>query len=145
MKKLNLSIKINSPKEKVWKVLWDDVSYRKWTGAFSEGSYAVSDWKEGSKILFLSPVGEGMFSMIFKKNPNELMSFKHLGTVKNGEEQPENEESKKWSGAMENYSLHESNGVTELTVTMDITEEFEQYFKEAFPKALELVKRLAES
>jgi len=129
----------------VWNVLWDDVTYRKWTSTFSEGSYAVSDWKEGSKILFLSPNGEGMFSTIAKKNPYEFMSFKHLGTVKGGEEQPDNGETKKWSGAMENYSLDEKNGVTELTVTMDITEDHEQYFKDTFPKALESVKALAEN
>jgi uncharacterized protein YndB with AHSA1/START domain len=145
MKQLNFSIQINTPKEKVWEVLWDDITYRKWTGTFSEGSYAVTDWEEGSKVLFLSPGGEGMFSMIAKKIPNEFMSFKHLGTVKGGEEQPESEETKKWSGAMENYSLAEKDGVTELTVTMDITEEHEQYFTETFPKALKSVKALAEN
>jgi hypothetical protein len=38
--------------------MWDDSTYRQWTSAFSEGSHAVSDWKEGSKVLFLSPEGE---------------------------------------------------------------------------------------
>lgn len=33
------------------------------------------------------------------------MSFKHLGTVKNGVEDFESEESRKWSGALENYHL----------------------------------------
>ena len=107
MKRLNFSIQISAPKEKVWNVLWDDLTYRKWTSTFSEGSYAISDWKEGSKILFLSPNGEGMFSTIAKKIFYEFMSFKHLETVKGGEEQPDNEETKKWSGAMENYSLDE--------------------------------------
>src|SRR6185436_21158798 len=99
MKNLNFSINIKSPKEKVWSVLWDDLTYRKWTSVFSPGSYAVSDWKEGSKVMFLSPNGEGMFSNIARLIPNELMSFKHLGTVKDGKEQPESEETKKWSGA----------------------------------------------
>ncbi len=145
MKKLHFSVQIKAPKEKIWKVLWDDITYRKWTGTFSEGSYAVTDWQEGSKVLFLSPGGEGMFSIIAQKVPNKFMSFKHLGTVKGGEEQPDTEETKKWSGAMENYSLDEKNGVTELAVTMDITEDHEQYFKETFPKALESVKNLAEN
>ena len=145
MKKLNFNTRINAPKEKVWKVLWQDDTYRKWTSAFSEGSYAVSDWNEGSKILFLSPGGEGMFSTIDKKIPNEYMSFKHLGTVKGGIEQPETEESKGWSGAKENYILKERDGATELDVEMDITEDFEQYFQDTFPKALERVKDLAEN
>lgn len=144
MKQLHFLTQVKAPKEKVWQVLWDDETYRKWTAAFSEGSYAVTDWNEGSKVLFLSPAGEGMFSTIAKKVPNEFMSFKHLGVVKGGEEQPADEETKKWSGAMENYSLEEKNGITELTVKMDITEELEQYFKETFPKALESIKALAE-
>lgn len=144
MKKLHFLIEIKAPKEKVWQVLWDDASYRKQTSTFSEGSYAISDWKEGSKVLFLSPNGEGMFSTIAKKTSNELMSFKHLGTVKGGEEQPETEETKKWSGAIENYSLAQKNDVTELLVTMDISEDHEQYFKDTFPKALEIIKTLAE-
>jgi uncharacterized protein YndB with AHSA1/START domain len=145
MKKLNFSIEIKAPKEKVWRILWDDITYRKWTGAFSEGSYAVSDWEEGSKILFLSPNGEGMFSTIAKKIPNEFMSFKHLGTVKAGVEQPETDETKSWSGSTESYKLEGKNGVTKLAVDMDVTEDFEQYFKDTFSKALERVKDLAES
>jgi hypothetical protein len=146
MKKLNFSIRINAPKEKVWNVLWEDDTYRKWTSAFSEGSYAVSDWQEGSKILFLSPGGDGMFSVIDKQIPNEFMSFKHLGNVKDGvEQEPQDEETKNWSGAMENYTLEEIDGVTELTLAMDITDSHEPYFKETFPKAFGIVKNLAES
>ncbi len=145
MKKLNFAIQIKAPKEKVWKALWDDINYRKWTSAFSEGSYAVTDWQEGSKVLFLSPNGEGMFSTIDKKIPNEFMSFRHMGVVKGGEEQAGNEETKKWEGAMENYSLSENDVITELKVTMDIAEDHEQYFKDTFPKALEIVKNIAES
>jgi uncharacterized protein YndB with AHSA1/START domain len=63
MQKINFSISINAPKEKVWKVLWNDDSYRKWTSAFAEGSYAVTDnWKEGTKVKFLDPKGSGMIS-----------------------------------------------------------------------------------
>jgi len=142
---LNFSILINAPKEKVWEVLWDDKTYREWTSVFMEGSYAVSDWQQGSSVLFLSPSGEGMFSTISKKVPAELMSFKHLGIVKDGQEQPMDEKTKEWSGAMENYILKEINGVTELSVIVDITENHEQYFSDTFPKALEKVKSLCEN
>ena len=145
MEKIRFSIDIKASPEKVWKVLWDEATYKQWTSMFSEGSYAISDWNEGSKILFLSPDGEGMFSTIARKKPNETMSFQHLGVVKGGKEQPEDEETKKWSGAMENYYLNGNNGSTELTVEMDVTEEYEKYFKDAFPKALEKIKQLAEA
>jgi len=52
MKQLHFSIDIDSPRERVWEVLWEDATYRDWTSGFSEGSYAVSDWREGSKTMF---------------------------------------------------------------------------------------------
>jgi hypothetical protein len=56
MEKLNFSINISAPKDKVWQTLWDDASYREWTSAFAEGSYAETDnWKEGSEVKFLDP------------------------------------------------------------------------------------------
>jgi len=141
---LNFSILINASKEKVWRTLWDDASYREWTSVFGDGSYAVSEWKEGNKIQFISAEGDGMFSLIFKMVPNELMSFKHLGIVKNGVEQPEDEETKKWSGAMETYTMTEKETSTELSVTIDVTEDHEPFFRDTFPKALDRVKTLAE-
>ena len=109
-----------------------------------EGSYAVTDWKEGSKIHFLSPKGEGMYSVITECKPNELMAFKHLGVVKDFVEQPNDEETKTWSGSMESYSLKEINGGTTLNATLNATEQFQEYFKTTFPKAMALVKDLAE-
>jgi len=144
MEKQEFKIKINAPKEKVWKVLWEDSSYRQWTSVFAEGSYAVTDWKEGSKVLFLTGKGEGMVSKIETKRQNEFMSFKHLGAVKNGVEDVDSEQSKQWSGAHENYTLKEANGVTELKVEMDITDDFKDYFMKTWPKALDQVKELSE-
>ncbi|HYG50215.1 MAG TPA: SRPBCC domain-containing protein [Flavobacteriales bacterium] len=142
MKTLHFNVKINAPKEKVWKTLWDDVTYRKWTSAFSEGSHAVSDWKEGSTVHFLDGKGAGMYSKIAKLVPNEFMSFSHQGEIKDGKEQPANSE---WSGSHENYTLKEVNDSTELLVDLDSVGEFEQYFTEVFPKALANVKNLAEN
>lgn len=139
METLKFHSTINAPKEKVWQTLWNDDTYRQWTSVFSEGSYAESDWNEGSKILFLSPKGEGMFSVIDKKIPNEQMTFRHLGEIRDGVEEP-----KDWANARESYHLQENNGKTELTVALDITDEFAQYFKEIFPKAINAVKEIAE-
>lgn len=145
MEKKEFKIAINAPRERVWKVLWDDANYRAWTRVFTEGSYAVSDWKEGSKVLFLSPDGSGMVSMVAANRPNEYMSFKHLGEVKNGVEDVSSEKVKEWSGAMENYTLTETNGATELVVDMDLNDEHKDYFIKTWPKALEQVKVLSES
>ncbi|HLG38734.1 MAG TPA: SRPBCC domain-containing protein [Chitinophagaceae bacterium] len=145
MKKLNFSTNINAPKEKVWSTLWNDATYRAWTSAFAEGSYAkTDDWKEGSNILFLDGKGNGMVSMVSKNKPNEYMSFKHIGVVKEGVEDTSSEAVKGWSGAMENYALKEENGKTTLLVEMDATDEFSDYLEKTWPKALEKLKSLAE-
>ncbi len=145
MEKLTFLKSINAPKEKVWKTLWEDETYRKWTSVFSPSSYADTDWKEGSKVLFLDGEGSGMVSKIIANRPNEFMSFRHLGEVHNGVEDTESEKVKGWAGALENYTVKEADGVTELLVEMDINEEHKEMFMQMFPKALEQVKVLSES
>ncbi|KAA9324937.1 SRPBCC domain-containing protein [Adhaeribacter soli] len=144
MKRLNYTIQINAPKAKVWETLFNDATYREWTKIFSEGSYAVTDWKEGSKVQFLSGDGHGMYSRIEKVVPDEIMEIKHLGEIKDGEEQPSGPETHTWYGAMENYHLSGNGNATELTVELDNEENYDEYFRNTYPKALEKVKEIAE-
>ncbi|MEZ4943238.1 MAG: VOC family protein [Saprospiraceae bacterium] len=141
MNKLTFSIDIAAPGSRVWKTLWNDVSYRQWTAVFHEGSYAESDWQEGSPIRFLGPGGDGMSSRIARLIPNEFMSFEHLGEIKNGVEELD----KAWSGAQENYRLRPTDSGTELSVELDMDDSFAEYFQQTFPKALASVKALAEA
>ncbi|MEI2738407.1 MAG: SRPBCC domain-containing protein [Chitinophagaceae bacterium] len=145
MQKINFSTSINASKEKVWEILWNPDSYKAWTSAFTEGSYAKTDnWKEGTKVLFLNPEGSGMVSMVAVNKPNEYMSFKHLGEVKEGVEDTSSDSVKVWAGSTENYTLKDENGTSILSVDMDITEEFKKMFEKIWPIALEKVKALAE-
>jgi len=139
MEKLNFDITISAPREKVWSLLWNDNTYRQWTAPFCEGSYAESDWEEGSRIRFLSPGNNGMFGVIHKMVPNQLMSFQHLGEIRNGEEVQMD-----WGGAFENYFLEEAGNATVLKVEVDITEAFKDYMTATFPQALKKVKQMAE-
>jgi hypothetical protein len=139
MKRLHFTVEIDAPKEKVWENLWSDSGYRKWTSAFAEGSYAESDWEQGSRILFLSPKGEGMFAEIEEKIPYEKMTFRHLGEIKKGVE-----ELADWGSAIESYRLEERNGKTLVAAEVDSTEEFANYLTETFPKALGILKRISE-
>ena len=144
MEKISFSVTISASPEKVWTVLWQDDTYRKWTSVFSESSHAITDWKEGSKVLFIDDKGDGMVSKIETLKPNEFMSFKHLGLVKDKIEDTESEVVKAWAGAHENYTLKNVNGATDLTMEMDINAEYKEFFSEIFPKALKIVKQLAE-
>lgn len=144
METLEFAIKIKAPAEKVWDVLWNEETYKKWTSVFCEGSHTISNWNEGDKIHFMSPNGEGMYSIIETKTQNEYMAFKHLGEIKNFEEQPLDEETKKWMGAMETYRLIPEEEFTTLIAQVDVVEKYLDYFKETFPNGLEKVKELSE-
>lgn len=138
---------INASREKVWDVLWNDETYPVWTKVFSpegtEGSVAKTTWNKGDKVLFVDSAGSGgMVSSVQDKVENEFMSFRHLGEVQDGVEKID--ENAGWYGAMENYTLKEVDGKTELTIDIDLTEDFLDHFNEAWPKGLDKVKELSE-
>ena len=145
MEKHEFKTSINAAPDKVWKVLWNDDTYRQWTSVFTEGSRVETDWNEGSKVLFLDGKGQGMVSEIAEKRPNEFMSFRHLGYVQDGVEVLDGEQVKAWAGALENYTLKKLDGKTELVVDMDITDDHKDYFLKTWPAALERVKELSEN
>ena len=137
---LKFEMKINAPREKVWRALWNDQNYRESTSVFTPGSYAKSDWKEGSRIDFLNPSGSGIFAIIDKLVPNTQMTFKHQGEIKEGKDMDGGE----WKGALESYFLSEENGQTVLNTELQTTSDFQQYFKDVFPRAMEALKQIAE-
>lgn len=89
MEKLNFSIAINAPKEKVYDTMLQDKTYRIWTESFAKGSHYVGDWSKGSKILFLGPDEKGkmggMVSRIKENRLHEYISIEHLGIVNDGQ------------------------------------------------------------
>lgn len=144
LKKKAFSVTIDAPPEKVWEQLWGETSYPVWTAVFSQGSRAETDWKKGSKVHFLNDKNEGMVSLIAESIPNEYLSLQHMGNVSNGIEDLDSPEAKQWQGSEENYTLKTVSGKTELTVEIDITEEYEDMFSSTFPKALDELKKLSE-
>lgn len=142
--KLELSTQINASKEKVWDVLLQDETYRQWTAPFCEGSYAVGDWSLGSKVHFLSPDGGGLVSKVVENKPYEIISFEHLGFVKEGKEDMESEAVKSWQGSRETYRLQSKDGMTELAIEQDTTTEQVATFTAMWEKALQKLKELAE-
>lgn len=142
MQKARYSINIKAPREKVWKTLWDDKTFRDWANIVDEGTYMVGEMKEGNKVQFISSVsGYGVTSLIEKLTPNEFVLFRQIADTKESGKQ---EREKEWTGTKESYSLQESGGVTTITVEMDVPEGQKEIFDERFPRALERVKILSE-
>ena len=139
--RLQFSIEIKAERAKIWDALWNENSYRDWAGVFFSGSYAVTDnWREGSKVHFLAPDQSGIYSIIEKHVPNELIQFKHIGTVLEGKEQPVDNETKKWSGSTEIYKLVEGTDATKLEIDIDVLDEHLEFMTQKFPMALEKIK-----
>jgi uncharacterized protein YndB with AHSA1/START domain len=149
MNHLHFSIEIDAPRQVVWDTMIADETYRAWTEAFSPGSHYVGDWKQGSKILFLGPDPKsgklgGMISRIKEIRQHEFISIEHLGMVLEGKEDTSSEAAKAWAGALENYTFKQNGSTTELSVDVDIAEEFREMFENTWPKALNRLKELAE-
>ena len=148
MEKLQFKIDINASNEKVWNTMLDNKTYRIWTEEFTPGSHYVGNWSKGSKILFLGPGADGkvggMVSRIKDNRLYEFISIEHLGEVLDGIEDTTSDRVKIWAGALENYTLIDKNGKTELLVDMNINEEFKEMFEGMWPKALQKLKSLCE-
>jgi uncharacterized protein YndB with AHSA1/START domain len=145
MKRRHFSTIINATREAVWQVMLAPDTYRLWTAEFADGSYFEGSWAKGERIRFLAPNGEGMTSVIAENRPHEFLSIKHVGFIKNGIEDTESEEVRRWAPAFENYSFSDVGQGTEVKVEMDVTPEYEEYFVNTWPKALSRLKNICEA
>jgi len=149
MQKINFSIQINAPKEKVWDTMLGETTYREWTTPFHEGSYYKGDWSEGSKMIFLGPdeaskKDGGMVSRIKTNRKYEFISIEYLGMIVNGVEDTTSDDVKKWTPAFENYLFKEKDGGTEVFVEIDVNDEYKEMFENMWPKALLKLKEIVE-
>lgn len=151
MKKLQFKVNVNAPVNKVYNIMLgidDKSTYEQWTALFNPTSSYEGSWSRGSRIHFIG-IDEkgkkgGMVSEIAENNPNKFVSIKHIGLLVSGNEILEGPEVEKWTGGFENYSFEENNGITSLVVDVDVTEEFESYMNETYPKALDKLKEICE-
>lgn len=145
MKKLQYHININAKAKDVWNKMMEDETYRIWTSAFSEGSFYEGSWRKGEKIKFLIPSGDGMVSEIADNIPNEFLSIKHLGFIKNGIEDTTSDEIKAWAPSFENYLFKQQGNETQLSIEVDATDDFADYMDKTWPKALAKLKEICEA
>ena len=142
MKKLTFSVEINANKSKVWDTLWQDQTFRDWSGLIDPGTYMVGDLKQGNEVQFISAEnGYGVTSLVEKCIDGEYLLLKHSADT---QEVGTKERKKEWTGGNESYTLVENNGMTTLAVAFDMPSTQEEYFTAHYPMALERVKELAE-
>ncbi|WP_407429447.1 SRPBCC family protein [Arcticibacter sp.] len=135
---INKSIEIQASAEKVWQILWNNDSYKKWATAFMPGSHYAGDLKPGGRIQFLDPENNGMESDVESVTKNREIIFRHLFELEGGKE------GRSLGNMREQYLLNEEDGVTTLSVSSEMPEEYFGEMDAATASALQLIKELAE-
>lgn len=142
MEEMQFTVKIHAARQKVWDTLWQDETLRQWASIIDPGTYMVGELNEGNVVQFLSAEnGYGVTSLVEKVTPNEFLLLRHQADT---QDTGTRDREKQWTGGAESYTLTEKDGVTTLATAFDVPPELETYFNDAYPKALNKVKELAE-
>ncbi len=152
MEKLQYTIKINAPAQKVYDLMLgisNKTTYEQWTSMFNPTSTYEGNWDKGSKMLFvgIDEKGEkgGMVSEISENIKNDYISIRHYGLVQANVEITSGPQVEKWANGFENYTFQENNGNTDITIELvGFTEDLKDYMNESWPKALDKLKELCE-
>lgn len=140
---MQFSIEINASKEKVWKTLWEDNTFREWADIIDPETYMLGDLKEGNEIQFISgSSGYGVTSLVEKVIDYEFLILRHHADTQGVGKR---EREKEWTGGKEIYTLIENNSVTTFTAEIDVPSELQEYFQNTYPKAFAKIKAIAES
>jgi len=145
IKLIRNSVSINAPKEKVWELLTTTEYTEDWYTEFCPGGVNNKvDWKQGGRAVFTDNTGFGMIGKIKTWKPNEALVFEFDGQIKDGKEDFDSPEAKSLKGAQERYKLTEQNGQTRLDIEADMNAEYFDMMSDAWERALQKVKVLAE-
>ena len=152
MEKLQYTIKINAPVQKVYDLMLGishKTTYEQWTAMFNPTSTYEGNWNKGSKMLFVGFDEQGnkggMVSEIAENSANEYVSIRHYGLVQANVEITSGPQVEKWANGYENYTFQEKNGVTDIVIELvGLTEDLKEYMNDSWPKALEKLKEICE-
>ncbi len=140
---------IDATPDQVYQSMLGKETYPLWTSVFFPGSNVRGNWEKGEKIFFVAPGEngqmEGMVSRIKENIKEKYVSIEHLGFVRGDQEVTTGAEVEAWAGALENYSFIPQEGKTLVIVDMDSQGEHDDYFNEAWPKALKKLKEIVEA
>jgi uncharacterized protein YndB with AHSA1/START domain len=149
MQTILFECEIKTPVSKVAEIMLADKTYREWTAEFNSTSRFRGSWKKGEKMKFIGintdGKEEGMVSRIKEHLPNKFVSIEHLGVLNEGNEITSGPAVEGWAGSQENYFFSETKSGTKLLVTLDTNAEFQAYFAEAWPRALNKLKQICEA
>jgi Activator of Hsp90 ATPase homolog 1-like protein len=145
MKKIENVTQINAPATKVWQVLTDEKYYLQWYEAFGSGSKAISDWQQGSKIIFADDNGMGLIGTIVVFNPGKEFRIQMKGLLVEGVEDYDSPDAKVLGLAEERYVLEEENGITTLRTSADMDEGWFDAMNASWTEALKKIKGLSEA
>ena len=151
MEKLTFRQEINASVQRVYEAtlgLNDKSFYEYWTAPFNPTSTYEGTWDEGSKIYFVG-VDEngnkgGMVSEVIENIPAKRVAVRHYGFLDGDVEVTSGEQVEKWAGGVEAYNFEVSDGRTIVVVELDTIDDYLEYFKEKYPKALQKLKELCE-
>ena len=148
MKKLKFEIEIQAPIENVYSTMLDKKHFTEWISPFHAAAYFEGSWEKDANIKFLVKENDGtingMFSRILENIPNKFVSIEHLNFIKNGVVIEDSKEENDFCGALEEYLFEEVNNGTLLKIQADTTPEYEEFYLETWPKALQKLKTLVE-
>lgn len=148
MEHLHYAIQINAPQRKVWDTMLGEETYKQWSSVFNPDptaeSYVEGSWDAGSDIKFLGKEKDGtvsgMIGKIEESRPGEFLSIKYSGEIMRGKENTYAPDELYF----ENYTFNEKDGGTELIIDINVKDEYKDMFNGMWPKALEVLKQLAE-
>lgn len=142
---LHFEVTIQTTAAHLWDCLWLPENYKLWTSKFCAGNYyETTAFVAGNAIRFLTPNGQGMFSVIEEMQPHKLLVFKHIGEIINFVNEDNSDGSQLWNDARERYEITENENFLTLKVTVDTLEMYANHTNRMFTEALADLKILAE-
>ncbi len=151
MQKLQFKKEIKASAEKVYAMMLglnNKRTYQQWTSVFNATSTYTGNWENGSKMYFwgVDEKGKkgGLVSKIDAHVQAQFVSIMHYGFLDGENEITTGEQVEQWAGGHENYSFNEVNGITTITIDIDVVDDYVDYFNDTYPLALNQLKQMAE-
>lgn len=148
MKTRQYKTDIKAPASRVMKTMIAEKTYKLWTAPFSPSSSFEGAWEKGNHIRFIgvdeNGVKGGMIAEVMDIIPAKFVSLRHYGMVSGDTIITEGPEVEGWQNARENYSFAENNGITTVTIDIDVMEDHLDFFDKTWPMALDKLKELSE-